>query len=639
MSTEEFLQAAKILLAHVAASAPVALQDERGKDNPSDNDGPISGLVLNTAPSIPANHGHIPLPPSYDEKYSETLYSACETIHNSLGANPEILRKELRTVNGIVSVLNQIGSVLYRNLTLDKEAYKSKSYISLFGPSFTSKICLSASNCLVSLSEHEYYDEALLCSNVANVLAVLFRVAVVERNLEASFNPFPSPTEDHDNPLVSDEIVSSLTSVVKDLSASSEIEIYLSQEGLIETTCILLEHAIASPVELVTERADFLPTATGALANLTTNVKIHKSNSNGMCVKVLVNILSLKREEGRWGKWFATCWENVAAVLRNLSADSRSAHGVGDVGEAILLMMAIIFNYQKGGCSPSSVFSCADALPGVEVIASEAAFKDALGTLRNLSTHEKWDKFLFDNGATDLLLNVLRNAVKGHDKGSKAKDGRNRAVFLRNDAAYSDVTESCTICLRNLAVQEYASLHLLGNSVSLELAATLIKSKGKTVSDSARAGAIRMLENLSLFVDWEEESPGKTNSCQDIMPVDAFVKSNTIDALIFALESDLDEETTAAAASTLARLAKFGPIKAEIVRLGGKSMVSMLSIISKRTPPALRAKDYPPGDKSDTSDAENQSGQYQTRPEAKNVAFGSKSSRFSDAFISDMQGT
>ena len=72
MSTEEFLQAAKILLAHVAASAPVALQDERGKDNPSDNDGPISGLVLNTAPSIPANHGHIPLPPSYDEKYSET---------------------------------------------------------------------------------------------------------------------------------------------------------------------------------------------------------------------------------------------------------------------------------------------------------------------------------------------------------------------------------------------------------------------------------------------------------------------------------------------------------------------------------------------------------------------------------------
>ena len=65
-------------------------------------------------------------------------------------------------------------------------------------------------------------------------------------------------------------------------------------------------------------------------------------------------------------------------------------------------------------------------------------------------------------------------------------------------------------------------------------------------------GAIRMLENLSLFVDWEEESPGKTNSCQDIMPVDAFVKSNTIDALIFALESDLDEETTAAAASTLA---------------------------------------------------------------------------------------
>ena len=45
------------------------------------------------------------------------------------------------------------------------------------------------------MTEHEEYDEMLLCSNIVDVLSLLAKYSIIERSIESSFNPFPDPRE------------------------------------------------------------------------------------------------------------------------------------------------------------------------------------------------------------------------------------------------------------------------------------------------------------------------------------------------------------------------------------------------------------------------------------------------------------
>ena len=40
------------------------------------------------------------------------------------------------------------------------------------------------------MTEHDEYDEMLLCVDIVDVLSRLSKYAVIERSIESSFNPF-----------------------------------------------------------------------------------------------------------------------------------------------------------------------------------------------------------------------------------------------------------------------------------------------------------------------------------------------------------------------------------------------------------------------------------------------------------------
>ena len=49
------------------------------------------------------------------------------------------------------------------------------------------------------MTEHDEYDEMLLCVDIVEVLSRLSKYAVIERSIESSFNPFPARVQDVDD--------------------------------------------------------------------------------------------------------------------------------------------------------------------------------------------------------------------------------------------------------------------------------------------------------------------------------------------------------------------------------------------------------------------------------------------------------
>ena len=63
-----------------------------------------------------------------------------------------------------------------------------KSWV--FGSNYTPKICFSIIECITFMTEHEEYDEMLLCSNIVDVLSLLAKYSIIERSID-SLIPFP----------------------------------------------------------------------------------------------------------------------------------------------------------------------------------------------------------------------------------------------------------------------------------------------------------------------------------------------------------------------------------------------------------------------------------------------------------------
>ena len=116
----------------------------------------------------------------------------------------------------------------------------------VFGPKFTPKICFSIVECISFMTEHDEYDEMLLCVDIVEVLSRLSKYAVIERSIESSFNPFPARVQDVDDSglkyLVNNDTLYAVLDCIKDLSASDEIENYLADSGIVDVIGSLLPH-------------------------------------------------------------------------------------------------------------------------------------------------------------------------------------------------------------------------------------------------------------------------------------------------------------------------------------------------------------------------------------------------------------
>ena len=519
------------------------------------------------------------------KSYSENLFEACEALGYGLESDPTLLREDDVVVRGLVIILRQIGEV-------------GAGQVPFVSKELSSKICLSATQCVGFMTEHEYYDEALLCADIVPVLSLICRLIILERGFEASFNLFPAKLEGEEEALlflVNNDAVYSVLDCVKDLSANDEIESYFAAEGMVEmVTTFLRTTNCASEITNV---------AIIALANLTTNAALHPSAaSHHECVLPAMTIL-ISADAVKHSK------ESAAAVLRNLSADSRTAHYVAEEEGAIARVV--------------DALRTDDDVPVWKKNMTFLARKDLIGVLRNLSTHDDWDEELVAHGAVSVLLDSM---------------GRNFASKKCNE----DLIESCAIAIRNLAVNENVAHVVVAHGLS-SLANTVlskVQPAGGTVlrklAIRCHRGAIKAIENVALFAEEHH--------------VAEFIASKTIACLVGVLEDDEmaeDDDISAAAMKALGSLVQFAAAKEAIIKVGGKSMVTMLNVSRKQGAPEEskktgRAEDFHSGGgRGPNQNRQNRFEKVERRHETKiakstNLGFGGKSSRFSEALISDM---
>jgi hypothetical protein len=590
--------------------------------------------------------------PWSDEKYLQKIYDACEFIGYALEKDAKILLKEQIVVQCLVNILRQIIQPNYQNKTNDSNNIENTSNINsnagryddlahklsnisidkegndattttppvqkswVFGPKFTPKICFSIIECITFMTEHDEYDEMLLCSDIVNLLSSLGKYAVIERSIESSFNPFPEKIEDleinttnvetEDKYLIKTDSLYGILDAIKDLSASDEIESHLVSANAIDIISSLLTYY---PVN-----SEIITVSMLALANLTTNAKLHKnSKSHRACIKPTIQILIHKNSSGK-------AKECATAVLRNFSADSRTKLHVashGGIKGLLYILNSYKFNNKKARRQDEEE---GDAMKKVESKVSGkqgdkknlqyltlVTKRDAIGALRNLSTHDDCDEDIVKHGGIEFFITSMAEIINKYE----------------NKNEFRDSLESCISSIRNLCVTEEVALQFLIHPIGLSvLASVVIDDRYPYI---CRGDAVKAMENLAFF--------------STIDTINKFVESKAIESLIRILEIDLEDETISeSAVITLGYLIVFELGKGEILKLGGRTMVTMLNLNRKQKAEAEKDKRVTtsPAAKNNSS-SDNNNGESRRKKKENRLGFGGKSSRFSDAFINDLE--
>eukprot|EP00944_MAST-04C_sp_MAST-4C-sp1_P000165 g165.t1 len=571
--------------------------------------------------------------PWTDEKYLKTLYDACECIGYALEKDSTTLMKEQMLIQCLVNTLRQIispnhsiqnessfspdenrsgndanpTSGRYEDLAtkLSKTSIHTEkgsppqaildSWV--FGPEFTPKILFSIVECISFMTEHDEYDEMLLCVDIVDVLSRLSKYAVIERSIESSFNPFPARVQDVDDSglkyLVNNDTLYTVLDCIKDLSASDEIENYLADSGIVDVIGSLLPNY---PME-----SDIVTVSMLALANLTTNSKAHKnSKSHRACVQPTVQILVHEKSSKK-------AKECAAAVLRNFSADPRTKLCVAEydgIRALLHVLKAYKFNTKKAKQQDAEVANGKHTDTNVQskkaVYLSLVTKRDAVGALRNLSTHDDCDEDIVRHGGIEFFISNLAEIIHQYE----------------NKSEFRDSLESCISGIRNVCVSQEVTHQFINHSIGLKLLASVILDDRYPYI--CRGEAVKAMENLAMYVT------------EDL--VVKFVDSNAIESLIAALETEFEDESISkSAVVTLGYLVAFENGKSTIVKFGGRSMVTMLNLNRRQKAEAEKDK------RVSTSPPSKDAHATKRKKRENKLGFGGKSSRFGDAFIQDIE--
>ena len=609
--------------------------------------------------------------PWKDKVYLKNLFDACECIGYALEKDSQILIKEQILVQCLVNILRQIVQPNYSNnnnnnnsnnniennsninsgryddlanklnkMSIDEDGNDVRSTMKhvplllkswVFGSNYTPKICFSIIECITFMTEHEEYDEMLLCSNIVDVLSLLAKYSIIERSIESIFNPFPEKIEDveletekiedveletnssstMDNNeskyLITTDSLYGILDSIKDLSASDEIESYLTGAGIIDVISPLLTYY---PMD-----SEIITVSMLALANLTTNAKLHKnSKSHRACIKPTVQIL-INEKSSRKAKECAT------AVLRNFSADSRTKLTVANY-DGIQGLLYVLQNYKfnnkkakqqqekeeeenekkEKDATKRSTSNDENTKKTVKYL-SVVTKRDAIGALRNLSTHDDCDEDIVKYGGIDFFITNMAEIINKYE----------------NKNEFRDSLESCISSIRNICVTEEVALQFINHPIGLKLlASVIIDDKYPYI---CRGDAVKAMENLALYV-----------TADVIMK---FVESKSIESLITILEIDLEDDTISeSAVVTLGYLVVFEIGKSTIVKLGGRTMVTMLNMNRKHKAEAEKDKRVTTSPVNKNHDDNREAKQ---KKKENKLGFGGKSSRFGEAFINDLE--